>query len=530
MRLLSLLLGLCIAMLLSINSPAEAACSGSGATWTCSAGSTVSQINTALGSASDGATITFQTGSYTINSTIDNFSQSKAVTLKCETVQACTFSGANVVMFNITYSGSWPKLYRISGFNFTGTCPSNCITIYTISSGSTGTLNNFRFDNNRITNMPYTWIQIGATDRGGEVYGVLDHNAVTGTNAHFLVHILGKGSVSSGVVWGPTSRGSADVLYVEDNTFNFNDAGAALNACVDEWLSGKMVARYNTALNCRFQTHGMAHGGAELWEVYRNDIRVTSASGNSAGPLCYACIQSQGVGEMFVFENTLRGLSSVGGDSITTQDYRSGTAQPGDLGLCDGTKSYDGNFSSVSTYRGYPCKGQPGFMESNGNPGYGKSSPIVAFKNVNGHTGAKIDLTIRSNGSPEYWQNHLVANRDYYNAVSANAQSSSTSPFNGTSGVGFGTLANRPTTCTHTTLQNGDEGGGVMYWATDQGSWNQSGDGRGNGVLYRCSATNTWIVHYTPYAYPHPLVSGSGSGSGSGATTPPPAPTNLSVQ
>jgi hypothetical protein len=156
-------------------------------------------------------------------------------------------------------------------------------------------------------------------------------------------------------------------------------------------------------------------------------------------------------------------------------------------------------------------------MEANGTPEWGKLSPMVAFKNVNGHTSAKIDLEVRGNGTPDYENIHMVSDRDYYNAVSASAQSSSSSPFNGTTGTGFGTLANRPTTCTHTTSPDGDDGGGVMYWATDQGSWNVSGDGRGSGVLYRCSATNTWTVHYTPYTYPHPLVGGGGGGSTGGS-------------
>ena len=94
-----------------------------------------------------------------------------------------------------------------------------------------------------------------------------------------------------------------------------------------------------------------------------------------------------------------------------------------------------------------------------------------------------------------------IANRDWYTDGSNGspvAQTSPTSPFNGTSGVGFGTLANRPTTCTTH----------VGYFATDQGSWNTSGNGFGQGQLYSCSATNTWTVLYTPYTYPHPLVSG----------------------
>ena len=99
---------------------------------------------------------------------------------------------------------------------------------------------------------------------------------------------------------------------------------------------------------------------------------------------------------------------------------------------------------------------------------------------------------------------HILFNREIYEY---------TTSFDGTSGVGSGPIAGRPATCTT----------GVAYWATDQGNWNQSGSG-GQGVLYKCTTTNNWSSAYTPYTYPHPLVSGSG-GSGNNIA----APTNLAA-
>jgi hypothetical protein len=104
-------------------------------------------------------------------------------------------------------------------------------------------------------------------------------------------------------------------------------------------------------------------------------------------------------------------------------------------------------------------------------------------------------------------QKQTIINRDFYtdnwkgNSLTGPAiQTSTTAPFNGTGtngiGVGFGTLANRPSTCTN----------GVRYFATDQGSWNTSGNGFGSGLGYRC-ISGSWSQDYTPYAYPHPLIS-----------------------
>jgi len=114
-----------------------------------------------------------------------------------------------------------------------------------------------------------------------------------------------------------------------------------------------------------------------------------------------------------------------------------------------------------------------------------------------------------------FWGNEatavIVQNSDYYLDCSPSSLSGCTS-FDGTQGVGHGTLAARPTTCTK----------GVGYWATDQGNWNQSGNGFGQGELFLCTATDTWTLYYTPLTYPHPLTAGQASG-------PPAAPTGLTV-
>jgi len=87
----------------------------------------------------------------------------------------------------------------------------------------------------------------------------------------------------------------------------------------------------------------------------------------------------------------------------------------------------------------------------------------------------------------------IQENREFYNQKT---------PFDGTTGVGVGPLADRPKTCTP----------GVAYWATDQGEWDSVHDGP-DGQLYLCTGPNTWSLYYKPYSYPHPLVTGRAQSS-----------------
>lgn len=87
-----------------------------------------------------------------------------------------------------------------------------------------------------------------------------------------------------------------------------------------------------------------------------------------------------------------------------------------------------------------------------------------------------------TNGAP------LIKDQHYYNHVATNT-------FDGTIGVGMGIKSDMPATCTT----------GVLYWVTDEGYWNTRSPGP-DGQAYKCTATNTWTLFYTPYEYPHPLT------------------------
>ena len=158
-------------------------------------------------------------------------------------------------------------------------------------------------------------------------------------------------------------------------------------------------------------------------------------------------------------------------------------------------------------------------------PGRGQCMDVIAYTQqgnaYNATTGIKSHLRQKYeplyswlntfNGAPMrgptgYYkgpQPTVLPNREYYNEIS---------PFDGTSGVGVGLRANRPNNCTPGRDAMGLTGPGAAYWATNEQK------------LYVCTAPNSWALYYTPYVYPHPLVSGAPA-----PPAPPAAPSNLRI-
>jgi hypothetical protein len=172
-------------------------------------------------------------------------------------------------------------------------------------------------------------------------------------------------------------------------------------------------------------------------------------------------------------------------------------------------------FNSGDSYqilRATPCLDQPGrsqgtYLSGTSGPN-GGPTPTGSPRQVLDPVYEMGDTHSGNFGSPVYLATpSMLANRDVYYEVSTSAQTSATSPFNGTTGTGFGVYAYMPKTCTT----------GVGYLATDQGHWNQATGGE-QGELYICTATNTWTMSYEPYTYPHPLTGGSTVGQPSPPT------------
>jgi hypothetical protein len=465
---------------------------------TTTANASLATVQSAVNAAASGAVVCVPAGSVTWSGTL-TFPPTKDLTVAGagigQTVVACGSSDC--------WEMSNSSNQRLTGFEFNWTTASD---LHIQVHGAVTNGKRFRIDHNRFSAPNTTWSIIDISGDGPAAKhptGLIDNNVLI----NFSIHFNGTNfSLTDGntqhVLWSqPTALGDfTDVIYVEDNNFTSTPTSGFQNFA-DGNYAARWVWRFNThsGHGTGLEVHSVQGGNRAVrrWEVYGNSWFKNSSS-------FYPVAFIRG-GSGVVFDNT---ASTQYGETLLLDNVRS-MGDPGDgVGACDGSSNWDQNLSGQ---KGYACRDQIGrgpdaSTWAPGQPFTQTALPAYFFNNFKGTSqfSPVLDEACGSDSclpSPGNNPAHIVANRDYYNF---------TSSFNGTSGVGRGPLASRPSACT----------AGVAYWATDVGEWNTRHAGA-DGQLYKCTGTNTWALYYTPYPYPHPLATGGG--------TVPSPPTNVRI-
>jgi hypothetical protein len=477
---------------------ASGSCTGSDPTWT----STPDRASVA-------SCVTSAASGSTVNVTSGSASWSSSITIHNKSLNIIGGNGGTTTInisngfFVLTRGVGGQNQSRISNFtvNQTGTSPT-----FHVNSDQGRTPQGWRFDhitrnNSSSTILDFFWGWGGIIANDG-MEGLIDNNTINNGRIEYYGEPVQTGGRFR---WSePLNLGTANAVYVEDNSFVVTSpsGGGQVNQ-IDGNLGSRIVVRFNTFTNGRVEQHSVQSDNTRavrMWQFYNNTFTSNPAD------RVYRFFFIRG-GTGLIFHNTTDGNASV--DGINFDNIRSHQADvvAGMVwGFCDGSSFVDGNSSGGE---GYLCRDQIGASTDASLWDYSNPAPVqqkfAAYMWRNIESGAEMSFVWNCVGTAtqctRQQTKHIVLNRNVFGYSAS---------FNGTVGVGEGSLANRPSTCSV----------GVGYWATDQGEWNSRNPGA-DGQLYTCTATNTWSLTYTPYAYPHPLQSSAGGAKG------PEPPTNL---
>lgn len=432
-------------------------CTGSSPNWTCppDRNSIHSLIN--LGSpagftAND--TITMSSGTATWSSTL---TFTKGVTF----VGAGTEASNAITNLTLAYTPTSPSTDMLKITNMNLVNPHIAMRNYRSTTFST-----FIFGNSVVaaTRVPIEIV--------GQFKGVVYSNTMTGTP-----HIDNLGS--NGWGWANLSpsgntfeHGTENCIYYEDNTFTTNETAFTGGH------AGRYCARYNTYI------WTMSGQGYHPWfDCHGNQPTVYGAMG------------------VEIYGN----LVDLNGHGGTMADLRGGHSVVFYNAAIDAGSAMATKFREEYTDADYP--------EANSYLMHITETRVWNNRTAsNTSLAGSLMLGYVSNG-PEYSGPISVLNSDVWFDARARfdrpygtQEQAAGGTFDGTFGVGCGTLASRPATCAQ----------GVGYWVPASGQESSCTDLSGyvgashtsniNGTLYICGSNNwTDATTYTPYTYPHPL-------------------------
>jgi hypothetical protein len=490
-----------------------------------------SAFQSAINSASDGDTVqgpvSGGSATWSINIVVHNPDRSLIIDGRgC--VITLTSGASGIQMFTT------PNYYpRITNFAFQA---SGSTGVGIMINGSNA---HFRVDHNKFTNLSDRAVYVnygGLVGSATQAYGVIDHNTVTNTNPMIAFQVYGNNNT-----WlSDVNYGTANAVYVEDNTFTWNGLSSSSDSATDCERGGRIVVRHNDITNGTAGLHDLGSSprsrSCRMWERYSNTFH-RNINGDSASALSYrggtgmdfdnsVPIDAANVnGWSVAIGAQIHRLDCSGGRCGPPQDFPvaaathavcssfqgwcsnkgacendgdcsggtcSSTTSPPDSTYC-GSNGAGTNYISIANIdgsgspSGYPARDQTAASKDDPTTHgqTGAADPAYSWNNTDSRNGGALITSTMVDTS--LTSMYILPNREYYQQGSS---------FDGTTGVGRGLLSARPATCTPK----------VGYWATDA------------NTLYQCSSRNTWNPYYTPYTYPHPLQGGGGPAPPAGLT------------
>jgi hypothetical protein len=341
--------------------------------------------------------------------------------------------------------------------------------------------------------------------------GVVDHNIASRDNIMFCVldeswggDTLQKGDVSYAA---PTNFGSSQFTFFEDNDVTSTNTSNT-KSFIDSYAGGRFVARYNTIHNANFGGHGTETSGRfrgeRAKEIYNNTFIGTNLN---------SIIGNTRSGVMVLHDNTISGYQANPRLTLVAQR---GFARFNIWGGADGTNPWDvneprafftGAAASASSNRTVTVSGNPGWT-TNQWAGYtirrtsgsdsgcpfafilSSTSNTITYE---GNAGYEGDLTFSAGDSLEIRKVDQILDQPGRTRGSLITGAPPVRP------PGWNNQVTEPS-----------------Y------SWNNGGVGFTGEETVREGEhyfNNTPMPGYTPYVYPHPLVTnGSGSSGASRAS------------
>ena len=420
----------------------------------------------------------------------------------------------------ITWTLVAGKMSRMTGIEFqAGKRSANTFYGTVLLSGSNADTRRIRVDHCKFNALNAFGIQIEGA------LGVIDHcTFLASTVAIYGFHrSYNGGSYGDGSWAAPTQLGSDQFIFIEDCTITY--LGAGHYTMLDGFGGLRYVFRHNTVNKGSLEGHGTESGqrnrGTRAWEIYNNNF-----VGNDNGQI--VSYNRSGVG--VIHDNTITGYHQ------------------------SNTPFHLENFRAVASF--------PPWAADNASPGGADGrnpwdvnvagGPFLSATATSGTGGGTLGGTVTvagANWTPNQWVGYTVIRTADNRFAEITSNTAKTISF-----CDAGTINVVPT------FSNGDA---FTLWKVDQAldnvgraggslisgdtpsrpagwnnqiteacyEWNNSREG---GVAVHFTATmntirlgehfidNTPKPGYTPYTYPHPLITG-------GVVASPPAPANLRV-